>query len=293
MSTTNIPNPGATPAPRRRSPWAALRQPTFLVTAGILLAAALGLNSAIYGLALHFHKEPVPLAARLDDAERGLSRKLGHWVAVSKDEPLQEDLEHALGTGEYVFRTYVDSRVVDQATLDALNDKALNPTQRAGMIERVRQQYGPQAVLQVAVTYYTGLADTVAHIPERCMVADGYEPQTPPATHTADLTVAGRPRQIDYRFIHFQDQTGFRREDRNVAYFFHVNGKYASSPQDVRVTMQNLFERNAYYAKVELMNGPKDEKVAAAAMEDWMSQALPDLERVLPDWNKVKAKKST
>jgi hypothetical protein len=200
-------------------------------------------------------------------------------------------MEHALGTTEYVFRTYADDRLVDATTIDALNDKAATPDQRGRLIEQVRQQVGPKALLTVSLTYYTGLADTVAHIPERCMVADGYEPQTAPATHTADLSVAGAPRQVGYRFIHFQDQTGFRREDRNVAYFFHVNGHYASSPQEVRVTMQDLFERNAYYAKVELMNGAKDEKQAAAAMEDWMAQALPDLERVLPDWSQVKAAK--
>lgn len=282
---------GAAP-PARRSPWAGLRQPSFLVAAGILLAAALGLNTAIFGMSLYFKKQPVPLAARLDDADRGLSRRLRHWVAVTKDEPLSADMEHALGTSEYVFRVYVDSRLVDAGMIDELNekDKKLTPAERMGLIEQIKRAHGPKSVVSVALTYYTGLADTVAHIPDRCMVADGYEPKTY-EEHTPSLQVAGQARPLQYRFIHFEDLTGVRREDRNVAYFFHVNGQYKSSPQDVRVTMQNLFERNAYYAKVELMNTSKDEKEADAVFQDLLGQALPDLERVLPDWSKVKAAK--
>ena len=34
----------------------------------------------------------------------------------------------------------------------------------------------PDALVNFAVTYYTGLVDTVAHIPDRCYVADGFEP---------------------------------------------------------------------------------------------------------------------
>ena len=29
----------------------------------------------------------------------------------------------------------------------------------------------------MSVTYYTGMVDTVAHVPERCVTADGYEPR--------------------------------------------------------------------------------------------------------------------
>ena len=276
----------APPPPARRAPWRGLLRPSFLVAAGVLLAAAVGLNTATGALSLYFKKQPVPLPARLDDAERGLARELGPWVAVSKDEPLDADVEHILGTHEYVFRHYLDKRLVGQAVLDEFEGKTSD--QRKAMVMAI-QQRNPEAVVHVAVTYYTGLADTVAHIPDRCMVADGYEPKTY-VTKSADVDFGGgRVRPVEYRFIHFQDQTGVRREDRSVAYFFHCNGEYDSSPRGVRLKLQNLFERHGYYAKVELMNTSKDEQKADAVMKDLLAHALPDVERCLPDWARVKA----
>ena len=38
------------------------------------------------------------------------------------------------------------------------------------------QQMCPQAVINVGLTYYTGMVDTVSHIPDRCYIADGFEP---------------------------------------------------------------------------------------------------------------------
>ena len=35
---------------------------------------------------------------------------MGPWVQVSIDQPLDPDIEHTLGTDQYIFRDYVDSR---------------------------------------------------------------------------------------------------------------------------------------------------------------------------------------
>ena len=42
---------------------------------------------------------------------------------------------------------------------------------------RIRPK-NPKAVVNLGLTYYTGLVDTVAHIPDRCYIADGYEART-------------------------------------------------------------------------------------------------------------------
>jgi hypothetical protein len=275
--------PPAEPSPRASRFWT----PAFTVVAAVLLAAALGLTTATQWMQLYFKKLAVPLAARLDDAERGVPKRLGPWVMVSKDEPLDQDLQHSLGTDQYVFRDYVDSRLVSEAEIALFTDK--DTDQRRRMV-RILEQQKPEAVVRFALTYYTGLADTVAHIPDRCMVADGYEPKNArPESAELGTYADGSPRKITAQFIHFQDQTGNGREDRNISYFFHVNGQYKSSPREVRIDLQNLFERHGYYAKIELMNAVRDEAQAVALNNDLLLHALPEIERCLPDWKQVKA----
>jgi hypothetical protein len=177
----------------------------------------------------------------------------------------------------------------------------------AAALGRIQQEH-PEAVVSLAITYYTGMVDTVAHIPDRCMVSDGYEPKDPGTrTVAAGAYPGGRPREVTFQFTTFEDQTGSGRVSKNIGYFFHCNGAYAASPLDVRYKLQRLTERHGYYAKVELMTvetgtratiaaarGDAAQKAhgaeaAAASMTDLMTHALPELERCLPDWDAVKA----
>src|SRR4029079_17639687 len=105
--------------------------------------------------------------------------------------------------------------------------------ERGALLGAIQREF-PQAVVRLAVTYYTGKADTVPHIPERCMVADGYQPVDPQTlSHPADTYADAKPRQVAYRFTRFEDQSEMRRVSRNVAYCFHVNGHYESDPLGV------------------------------------------------------------
>lgn len=271
----------------QQSPSPRFWTPAFTVVVAVLLVAALGLTTVTQRMQIFFKKMAVPLVARLDDADQGVPKRLGPWVMVSKDEPLDQDLQHSLGTDQYVFRDYVDSRLVSEDQLAQFTDKSTDDRRR---LVRILEQQRPEAVVRFALTYYTGLADTVAHIPDRCMVADGYEPKNArPESAELGKFADGSPRKITARFIHFQDQTGNGREDRNISYFFHVNGQYKSSPADVRIELQDLFERYGYYAKIELMNATRDETRAVAVNNDLLRYALPEVERCLPDWTKVKA----
>src|SRR5688572_19800164 len=89
-----------------------LLQPGFLAAVGVLLVAAVGLNAAVGAMRLHFKKLPVPLEHSLYDPEHGIPSSLGHWVQVSKDEPLDHTMLEALGTDEFVFRDYVNTNLV-------------------------------------------------------------------------------------------------------------------------------------------------------------------------------------
>jgi len=277
VQPTTTPAPASFSAALRR----ALRQPAFLTVAIILGLAAVSLNGATEFLQLHFKKQPVPLRRKLTE----IPQRLGPWVQVTQDTAISHEIEETLQTKEYIYRFYVDSRRVPQDVLDEFRDKDVETQRR--MIS-VIQAKDPHAVVNAAVTYYTGMVDTVAHIPDRCYVADGYQP-----THY-DLkrwdAFNGRKGDGLARYIAFEDQTPERRSvAKNVAYFFHSNGQYVCDPLGVRKNLQNLFETHGYYAKVELLMITPDREEAAGRMNDFLTHALPEVEKCLPDWAAVKA----
>ena len=264
-----------------------LRQPSFVAVALMLLVAAVSLNGAVEFLQLHFQKRAVDLQAELTT----VPSKLGPWVQISKDEPLPVDEGHVLGTDKYVFRFYADSRVVKPARLAQFDGKDYE--QRRRMISQLQEEY-PGAVVNSAVTYYTGMVDTVAHIPDRCYIADGFVPSSYKLVSWSAFD--NRPGRAnggkDPRLIYFEDQTAARSSiPRSVAYFFHCDGQYESDPIEVRKQLGNIFEPYGYYAKVELMMQMHDNDAAGKVMDDFLHYALPEIEKCLPDWKSITARK--
>ena len=280
-----------------------LRQPRFIVAATFLLISAVGLNAATTFLKLHFRKVAVPLPVKsLSDETEGLPDRLGPWAQALPDEPLNPDMEDALGTRQYVYRRYIDTRLDPRAgnVLHAPTKKERDDRYTDFLNLHAQDAKGRPLVpmLTVGITYYTGLVDTVAHIPERCYVANGFEEvtkdvETMPAGGFAD----GKARDVKFTFINFDDQTN-QEHGVFVAYFFQVNGKYTEDPIEVRKTLQDLTEKYGYYAKVEIKaasndtaRSPTPEYRAAVenAIKDFIGAALPELEKRLPDWQRVKA----
>jgi len=288
----------------------ALRQPAFVAVAGILLLAALGLNGVTQLGQLHFRKAPV--AQRQSFAT--LPRMLGNWIQISEDEKLDKETQDVLGTDKYIYRDYVNvtlaadyiaavragdakndaarqevvkavkAELIDKSTAERLaaviavnKDKSFADRRRA---MAVVQATHPEGVMNMGLTYYTGMVDTVAHIPDRCYIADGYEP----ADYTRPLWNVGTGQPLQVRYINFEDQTGTGRVAKNVAYVFHVNGEYKDDPLDVRYTLQSLTQRYGYYAKIELMTIGSQKDKSAAAMADFLAAAKPAIEGCLPDW---------
>jgi hypothetical protein len=279
--------------------------PGFLVASGILLLCALGLNVAIAKLQLHLIKQPVALAKNLDT----IPDRMGDWIQVSKDEPLDHELQETLATDKYAFRDYVNTKTLtwdDLAFIGIGRTSAdgtpasvlLDSFANKGSLERKQlvsalQLHNPEAVMNLAVTYYTGKVDTVAHIPERCMVADGYQPTDTPETAWWDMgpgrlnSTPGGDQRIAVRFINFQDQTGAKRVTRRVAYFFFCNGKYLSDPISVRTALADLRSRHGFYSKVELMTIIPDHDRCATVMSGFLQSVMPEVEKCFPDWNSV------
>jgi hypothetical protein len=252
----------------------------------ILAVSAAGLNGVVNLMQLKFLKDPVPLKQELSV----IPAQMGNWVQVSIDEPIDKELEDQLATNKYVFRDYVNTKLVSPEDLARFDGKTSAERKAlAGQIQAAR----PDAVLSLAVTYYTGKVDTVAHIPERCYVADGYQYTDTPETVKWDLgpNRLGKsptdPQAISVRFLNFEDQTGAKRLTKRVAYFFFANGHYQSDNIEVRQVLGDLRSKHAFYSKVELMSIIPDHDQCAAVMTDFLRSALPEIEKCLPDWNSV------
>ncbi len=182
----------------------AFKQPAFVVAVVLIGLCAATLNTTAAFLKVRFKKQPCALRAK--SLKEGVPQALGHWVLVSKDQAIDPELEQVLGTSEYVFRDYVDSRKVTPAEIAAM--KAASSKDRDVLLAKLQGAH-PSSVIRAAVTYYTGLVDTVAHVPERCYVADGFEVKEyeERAVSLGNYT-DGTPRDLKYRFLGFEDQTG-------------------------------------------------------------------------------------
>jgi hypothetical protein len=300
-------------------------QVPFVVAVVILVTAATIFNVLNLNLGLHFKKEAVPQPRDFHE----LPALMGNWLQISQDTKLDPQTEEVLGTQQYCYRDYiqVENRGEDlltyfgapaakdagtsapatqpdtpsqafakATTLDekvviiqaALKDKTAGEISLA--IQSL-QQKTDGGVVDMGLTYYTGLVDTVAHIPDRCYIADGYEPSsyTEPVWNLTDGK-NGNDQKLQVRFIAFDDSSGSNRVPKCVAYLFHSNGQYMEDPLDVRRTLENLTERYGYYAKIELMTIVKsssDTATAQGTMTEFLTAAKPYIETCFPDWSKL------
>jgi hypothetical protein len=298
-----------------------LKQPAFLIVCGILLLAAVTLNASVHYMQLYFKKEPVPQPRDFHE----LPPIMGHWMQISLDERLDKEVEDYLATDKYVYRDYIqvdrcgadllmylDRGGKESADLDesaaargaaitsAFNTaffdqrvKMINDALAKTSVDRKKLVFAmeathPGAAVNLGLTYYTGWADTVAHIPDRCYIADGYEPSSYDIkSWQLGPDASGRPKSVDVRFISFQDNTGSNRVSKCVAYLFHTNGHYENDPLIVRQVLQNLVQRYGYYAKIEMMTIGEDKAASEEAMHDFLTAARPQIETCFPDWNKI------
>lgn len=253
----------------------------FLVLVAVLVVAAAGLNVSVKALQLHFKKEPVPMRMAFGTA---LPRVMGDWVQVGKRDALESDLLLSLGTDQFLFCNYIDARALGRNADAIMREFDGKPADKQAELVRKYRMQNPLAVMDLSLTYYTGKADTVAHVPERCYVAGGYDPVDP---QTETWNCDGR--RLDVRHIRFMNQSSaVTAEPVNVAYFFNTNGGYEANSLLVRATLQDLFARHGYYAKVELMSVSAERDRSRAAMERFLGTALPHIEKALPDWNQYK-----
>ena len=253
-----------------------------------LVVGGLGFRVALAQLQVYLKKEPVALREPLDT----LPAKLGRWKQVGKDTTFSDALIEELGTRNYLDRFYA---------IDGDTEKG---------------------VVEVHAAYYTGMVDTVPHIPERCWNANGLVmtgqpavrpiavdrsgwdlkggPEQPgtglryPTTEVRDVITRRSTRvslplgELSMTVSAFQDP----RSPRQTAlggYLFIANGALTPSALAVRNLSFKLTDRYAYYCKLQFsarLDGAPEKVLPEfdTMVGELMQHLLPHLMQSLPDW---------
>lgn len=251
----------------------------------VLLGSAGTLGAIITTLKLQLKKLPIEPGSGLKF--HTLPEEFPGWKMVS-DDVMSADAVAELGTENYVSRWYA------QRTAGARKDDSVG--------------------LQLHCAYYTGMIDTVPHVPERCMIGGGMEYAgdskivkvpidisrlTPDPDHTPDARgklwmgrndrVPSRIR-LPYGIENLQMRvTPFRdagdRTTVYAGYFFIANGGVVPNADDVRLLAFKLEDDYAYYAKIQFMSSTVESAEDLARLAGGMlDEIFPDIMMRVPDW---------
>lgn len=121
-----------------------LKNPAFVVAVGLLTASSIAMSAAITYFKIYLNKEAIyPEGGRQLNAIPAESES---YVRIGADTRMPKDIEDVLGTTNYISRYY----------------RLKNTPEGA-----------PPEYIQFHAAYYTGMIDTVPHVPDRCMVGAG------------------------------------------------------------------------------------------------------------------------
>ncbi|MEM8737153.1 MAG: exosortase/archaeosortase family protein [Planctomycetota bacterium] len=256
--------------------------------AGVLAVAAAGQHSVLSWQKIVLHKDEVPLRHLFT----AIPLDKGPYNFI-KDDTLAPEIVDELGTEYYLSRWYTDSRLPKNS---------------------------PGSQIRLHVAYYTGLVDTVPHVPDRCFVVSGVEhkglhtefvrldpehvtprdqgtgfqadaelrpPGSDPFGPGTTVTLPSR----DIETVRFTYGPNARTDiDQHVLYFFAANGKFLASPNDVRLHGFDIRDRHSYYCKIEVqVLGETDPDRVTELVTDLLDVMLPEILACLPDWEQVKA----
>jgi hypothetical protein len=267
----------ARPGSRQHAP-AGLAQPASLwqrttwrywLSLVVLIASAFGLQAAATWFGLHFRKQALELKNPLSALDPDLidppgehRRYVVNEDLMAKMDKLPKEMIESLGTEDFKRLVLTDQQ--------AENDNA--------------------RIVHLFITYYTGKPqeNMVPHVAEECWVAGGYRWTGHDEEVRVPVAGVGAPDDmVPVRVLEFERERGSLLGEGSdvatVAYFFHVNGGYATTRNGVRRSMSNLFHRYGYYAKVEITFTDEtgrfraDREATVAGLEPLLERLLPVL----------------
>jgi len=229
----------------------AMENRAFVISAVVLLVAALGVQATSKWMKLHFRKLPVELKRSLQNFD---ATKLSPSYVLKRTDKISSEVEEALGTHEYYQAGFEDMS-------------------RSGIDD-------PGRYVNFFVTYYTGDPDQVPHIPDVCYLGGGYDPAGSFDT-TISLPGLGIPGdELPVRVLFFKNSRAIIPLVQTVVYFFSVNGHFAEERTKVRAYLADIRLKYAYFSKVELSfqsQGQPDRALALDISERFFRKALPVL----------------
>jgi hypothetical protein len=246
-----------------------------------MVVAAVGFRAAVQSLNVYLQKKPIELRHHFDVIPSGL----GDWKK-QHEEKMSTEMVEELGTDLYLDRGYV------------------------------RETADGEQTLLVHIAYYTGMIDAVPHVPDRCLVAGGFNTQSQPTNLELDVsrehwrddplsdlqlvsytdpiigsTISVRMPEGDFGLRVTEFSHPERPQSRMYGgYFFLANNRIAVTPEAVKRLAFMKTEEYAYYCKVQfVMSGDRtltrDDFVRAST--DLLEELLPHLMHCLPDWYDV------
>jgi len=264
----------------------------FIVALAVLVASSLGMSSAIRSYGLHLRKKPIQAPG--ERTLLALPTETKSWKRVGSDRIEPPEVVKTLGTDNYVSRVYVEKHPADASH--------------------------PIAV-EFHAAYYTGMIDTVPHVPDRCFVGGGWSIGSAPVVvpvpldqglwradksvpesdrgHIFRVRLSNRfgtmpgtyvrlprdPQDIRMRVVKFIEPGG---GETYAGYFFVANGSTVARAEQVRLLAFDLKDDYAYYLKVQFTSGRVGSaeelaQVAASLLDELFGEIM----LCVPDWVEV------
>lgn len=260
----------------------------FIAGTVVLIASAAALNGAVSMLRLHLRKLPIEVEQKV----HAIPSETDHWVRIGEDRVDSAEIVEELGTKNYVNRAFKRKAP----------DKDGNPV-----------------VMELHLAYYTGMIDTVPHVPDRCLVGAGWSIESSPGIMpvtlktddwsidreaTAELASESSPiyrarllNGLSVRMPRGVEGLGlntsvyrYPSKDAVLAagYFFIANGGISVTPEGVRLLAFDLRSDYAFFMKVQLtsLSAQTPEQFAEYAAH-LLQELLPEIMLCVPDWVEV------
>lgn len=265
--------------------------PQFIAAVALLGLSSIGISAGIRAYGIYLSK--LPIEAPDGRTLNSLPPETANWIKLGNDRIESADIVATLGTDNYLSRTYIEKNPAD-------------PTR--------------PRVVELHLAYYTGMIDTVPHVPDRCFIGGGMtqgtnaqvlplaldrsrwfqDPDVPEemrgtiwrARLADDSRFTSRPGQsvrlprdpeaMRMRTMGFDIPGGPRIY---AGYFFIANGGHVPTAQDVRLLAFNLTDDYAYYMKVQCTSSTASSAEDLAAMSsELLSELIGEIMLCVPDW---------